>query len=274
MPAMQIQTHYTTLGLVPTAPTPVIRAAYKALVLLNHPDKTIHLPASERACHSAIFRSIQEAFDVLGNASLKASYDAELTRHHGTVNVQSSTFHHKINTENHSMYTSGSFPIHLTTAEEKAAMKAKTEAALIELRSQQRTRNSEEAKLGLADLKFMLKIWKDLAHENRSDAIMFAHCTIMIHEYDAKVAQKEFEHDDWVKSMATPKHTPRAPKTKISTPEPEQYDRFASAPGAPRKKTHNPLYSPFFPSSPNVSYFFDGIGANTSFASRGKNLTA
>jgi hypothetical protein len=148
------------------------------------------------------------------------------------------------------MYTSGSFPIHLTTAEEKAAMKAKTEAALIELRSPQQTRNSEEAKLGLADLKFMLKIWKDLAHENHSDAIMFAHCTIIIHEYDAKVAQKEFEHDDWVKSMVTPKHTPRAPKTKISTPEPEQYDRFASAPGAPRKKTHNPLYSPFFPSSP------------------------
>lgn len=91
-------------------------------------------------------------------------------------------------------------------------MKAKTEAALIELRSQRRARDSEEAKLGLVDLKFMLKTWKDLAHENRNDAIMFAHCTIMIHEYDAKVAQKEFEHDNWVKNMATPKHPPMRPR--------------------------------------------------------------
>ena len=250
---MQIQNHYTTLSLAPTAPTPVIRAAYKALVLLNHPDKTIHPPASERACHSAIFRSIQEAFNVLGNASLKASYDAELARHHGTVHVQSSTFHHKVHTKHHSTYTRRSSRIHLTTAEEKVVMKAKTEAALIELRSQRLTRDSDEAKLGLMDLKFTIKTWKDLAHENRNDAIMFAHCTIMIHEYDAKVAQKELEHDNWVKNMATPKHTPNTPKTEISTPKLEQCDRFALAPGVPHKETHNPLYSPLFPSSPTSS---------------------
>ena len=80
------------------------------------------------------------------------------------------------------MHTAGSPSIHLTTAEEKVVMKAKTEAALIELRSQRRTRDSEEAKLSLVNLKLMLKTWKDFAHENRNDAIMFAHCAIMIHE--------------------------------------------------------------------------------------------
>lgn len=247
---MQIQTHYTTLGLAPTAPTPVIRATYKALVLLNHPDKTIHLPASERACHSAIFCSIQEAFDVLGNASLKASYDAELAHHHGTFNIQSSTFHHEVHAKRHSTHTRGGSSIHFTAAEEKTATKAKTEAALIELRSKRRTRDSEEAILSLVDLKFMLKTWGDMAHENRNDAIMFAHCTIMIHEYDVKVAQKESEHDDWVSNLTTSKHTSHAPKTRISTPALQQNNPFASAPGAPHKKTYNPLYSPLFPSSP------------------------
>jgi DnaJ-class molecular chaperone len=90
---MEPATHYTALGLIPTAPLPVIKAAYKALVLIHHPDKTIHLSASERAHHSATFRLVQEAYDVLTNASMKASYDAELSRHGNRVDLQRSTFH-------------------------------------------------------------------------------------------------------------------------------------------------------------------------------------
>jgi hypothetical protein len=143
---------------------------------------------------------------ILGNTSLKTSYDAEIAHHYVTVNIQSSTFHHKVHIKRHSMHTAGSLSIHLTTAEEMVVMKAKTEAALMELRSQRRTRDSEEAKLGLVNLKLMLKTWKDLTHENRNDASMFSHCAIMIHEYDAKVAQQESDYVDWVKNMATLKH--------------------------------------------------------------------
>jgi hypothetical protein len=165
---------------------------------------------------------------ILGNTSLNTSYDAELAHHYVTVNIQSSTFHHKVHIKRHSMHPAWSLSIHLTTAEEKVVMKAKTEAALMELRSQRRTRDSEEAKLSLVNLKLMLKTWKDITHENRNDASMFSHCAIMIHEYDAKVAQQESDYVDWVKNMATLKHAPHAFRTRISTHSPQQYDPFTS----------------------------------------------
>lgn len=181
---MQIQTHYKTLGLAPIAPIPVLRAAYRALALIYHTDRTIHLPASERASHSAIFRSVQEAFDVLGNASLKASYDFELAHHHGAIGSQNSTFHHSPNTPRQ---PSRRPSIRLATPEAKAAMKAKTEVSLAQLRAQRTARDLEEANLRPADLKFMLKTWKDLGQENKRDAVLLAHCAIMMHEYEVKI---------------------------------------------------------------------------------------
>jgi curved DNA-binding protein CbpA len=89
---MSTQTHYETMGLARNCSLAVIKAAYKALALEHHPDKTLHLDASQRAEHAAVFRAVQEAYDVIGNETLRAQYDLELD-HNGKVDFSRSTFH-------------------------------------------------------------------------------------------------------------------------------------------------------------------------------------
>jgi DnaJ-class molecular chaperone len=88
---MSTATYYQTLGVLASAPPEVIRAAYKALALVHHPDKTLHLPAGERVSHAKVFREVQEAYDVISIHSLKALYDAELARHNNSVDLSSSS---------------------------------------------------------------------------------------------------------------------------------------------------------------------------------------
>ncbi|KAF2253728.1 DnaJ-domain-containing protein [Trematosphaeria pertusa] len=209
-----IQTHYATLGLAPEADLPVIRAAYKALVLIHHPDKTLHLTPEERASHAAIFRDIQEAYDVLGSPSFKAAYDAELERHGNRVDAKRSTFHRSAYTRKPSSPTpKRSHSIHLTTPDEKRAMKAKVEQDLAYLQEQRAKRDANDAKLDDAGLKFMLQTWVDLAEEHQDDAYLRAHCAIQMQVYQAKVARREKEHEEWLASMSKPKGYPQTPPT-------------------------------------------------------------
>lgn len=62
--------HYQTLGVVPDAEPAVIRAAYRALVAIYHPDRNGDSSAAER------IRMINAAYEVLSDAKRKREYDA------------------------------------------------------------------------------------------------------------------------------------------------------------------------------------------------------
>jgi hypothetical protein len=66
-------THYDQLGVARNAPDEVIRGAYKALALKNHPDKNINNPAA-----TAVLQSINLAYDALSDPQKRAEYDAQL----------------------------------------------------------------------------------------------------------------------------------------------------------------------------------------------------
>jgi curved DNA-binding protein CbpA len=198
---MSATTHYTTLGLVPSATPEVIRAAYKALALIFHPDRTVHLDAKERASYATVFKQVQAAYDVLGSPALKAAYDAELTHLADVVDQYRSA------TDVSSKSTSKS-NIKLTTPEEKEAMRARARQSLDSLREKRAERDIEEANMGLVDLEHMIQLWKQLAEENIGDPVMRAHCAIRIHEYEQKVAVHEQQHKEWLAKMSTAKHEP------------------------------------------------------------------
>lgn len=63
------QTHYDILGLAPTAPEDVIKAAYKARVKHLHPD---------RGGDPAEMAAVNEAFATLSDAAKRAVYDRDL----------------------------------------------------------------------------------------------------------------------------------------------------------------------------------------------------
>ena len=160
---MQTPTYYATLGLAPNAPPEVIRAAFKALALIYHPDKTFELPAADRAAHGAVFRKIQGAFDVLSNPNMKAAYDAELARHDGNVDEELSTSHHRAPST-----PKRKTPVKLTTPEEKGAMVARARQQLEYLRKQRAKRHDDDADMDITELKRVANIWYDLADENNA----------------------------------------------------------------------------------------------------------
>ncbi|KAF2715250.1 hypothetical protein K504DRAFT_421834 [Pleomassaria siparia CBS 279.74] len=276
---MKMQTHYNTLGLVPSAPVPLIRAAYKTLALLHHPDKTIHLSPPERASHAGKFRAVQEAFDVLSSPTLKATYDAELVRNHGRTSPKQSKFHSRptattTTTTTTSHRSSARQPsVRLSTPKEKEAMRAKTCADLEHLRATKSARDRDAAEMGVTELTFMLKIWRDLALENRSDPVMSAHCSVMIRDYEAKVKMKETDREKWFANMSTPKHTPpattaatrttpenrRKPKTKTTPPPqpppPATQPRKASGHGDSAIRVKTAKTSPTPTPTPAIRYF-------------------
>jgi curved DNA-binding protein CbpA len=214
---MSIATHYTSLGLVPTAAPEVIRAAYKALALVCHPDKTMHLAAEERASHAAAFKDVQAAYDVLGNPSLKAAYDAELARYANKYDQSYLTFHYRSSSSNSSdaSPTPKRRPtVKMTTPEERAAMRAKTRQSLEYLREKRSERDVADAQKDVAALKDMAHTWKQLAEESRSDPAMHAHCAIRIHEYEQKIAEREQQHKEWLTNLSTAKQESSKPTTK------------------------------------------------------------
>jgi len=71
------QDHYRTLGVIDTAEDIVIRAAYKALIQVYHPDRTTN--EQEKIVYSKKALEINEAYRVLSNHQLRNEYDKERT---------------------------------------------------------------------------------------------------------------------------------------------------------------------------------------------------
>jgi curved DNA-binding protein CbpA len=67
-----VKNHYKTLGLPQSATQEEVKAKYRSLVLLYHPD----LNDTEEA--KKVFLSLQEAFDVLGEEHSRRLYDEDL----------------------------------------------------------------------------------------------------------------------------------------------------------------------------------------------------
>lgn len=68
-----VGTHYDTLQVSRTASQAVIRASYKALIQAYHPDRYEPKEEAER-----VTKQLNEAYAVLGDASRRAEYDAQL----------------------------------------------------------------------------------------------------------------------------------------------------------------------------------------------------
>jgi len=237
--SMQYPTYYTTLGLATNAPPEVIRAAYKALTLIYHPEKTLELPASARATHAAVFRNIQRAFDVLKSQNEKAAYDAELERRNGEIDEGISTFHHPCSST--SRFKTA---VRLTTPEEKAAMIAQTRQQLDDFRMQRKNRQEEGATMNIAELNSLDRTWRELAEENASDPGMKAYCLIRAYEYQEKIQAREQEHEDWLKNLSKPKTASVAPVRPIT---PINQDHCPLTPDVPSKSA-----AAAFPSSPTA----------------------
>jgi curved DNA-binding protein CbpA len=216
---MSTVSHYTTLGLLPTAAPEVIRATYKALALLYHPDKTVNLAARERASHAAAFKEVQAAYDVLASPSSKASYDAGLRHRAEIVNDIRSTSRGRSSTPKRSP------TVKLTTPEEKTAIRAKARQSLEDVRSKRAQRDKQDAHLDIADLKDVMQIWYQLAMENEVDPTLRAHCVIRIHEYENKIVERERQHEEWWARMSTAKQQPLSSTTKA----------YHTAPNTPKK---------------------------------------
>jgi curved DNA-binding protein CbpA len=69
----QSQDYYAILGVLPAAEDVVIRAAYRALSQKYHPDKL----KGERADAARRMQQLNEAYEVLSNASKREQYDRE-----------------------------------------------------------------------------------------------------------------------------------------------------------------------------------------------------
>jgi curved DNA-binding protein CbpA len=251
---MQVPTYYAALGLAPNAPPEVIRAAYKALALIYHPDKTLELAAADRAAHGAIFRDLQEAFDVLSKPNLKAAYDAELARHDGNVDDELSTFHHPAPST-----PKRKTPVKLTTPEVKEAMVARARQQLEYLRKQRVKRQDDEANMDIAELRKVADTWCNLADENDADPTIQAHCTVRAHEYLERIAEREQQHEEWLKQISKSKHaldtaaTPATPDTKgrryLTPNAPEKLSaatrgEVPSTPRATKCEAHRPATPP------------------------------
>ena len=65
--------HYDTLEVSPKASPPVVKAAYRSLMQRYHPDKN---PGDSAAAAQALL--VRQAFEVLGDETQRAAYDAQL----------------------------------------------------------------------------------------------------------------------------------------------------------------------------------------------------
>ncbi|KAH7122831.1 hypothetical protein B0J11DRAFT_616182 [Dendryphion nanum] len=199
---MSIQTYYTTLGVVPAAPSQVIRAAYKAQVLIHHPDKTIHLTAVQRAQHAASFRNIQEAYDVLSSPAQRTAYDIKLEQ-----------YWNKENTKRFSRQRYYNSTVQTTSVTERANRKAQIAAELAQLREQRERQDKEDAKLSLSDLKLTLKLWTDLSEDPKHSPPERAHCHIKMFEYEQRLRRREQEHNGYRDSShENPQYQTRIPQ--------------------------------------------------------------
>lgn len=71
-------TLYDTLEVIPTASPETIQAAYRSLIGRYHPDRVAGLRPELQAAANARTKEINYAYDVLGDAGRRASYDRQL----------------------------------------------------------------------------------------------------------------------------------------------------------------------------------------------------
>lgn len=67
--------HYDQLGVAPGAAPEQIRAAYRALVQLFHPDRLRHLKPEVREFAEERLKTLNQAYEVLGDPARRAEYD-------------------------------------------------------------------------------------------------------------------------------------------------------------------------------------------------------
>jgi curved DNA-binding protein CbpA len=70
--------HYDLLGVPPEATDAQIRAAYRTLVQLFHPDRLGHLKEESRTFAEDRLKALNAAYEVLGDPGKRAKYDASL----------------------------------------------------------------------------------------------------------------------------------------------------------------------------------------------------
>ena len=68
--------HYDLLGVPPDATEAQIRAAYRTLVTLFHPDRLGHLKEESRTFAENRLKALNAAYEVLGDPGKRANYDA------------------------------------------------------------------------------------------------------------------------------------------------------------------------------------------------------
>ncbi len=68
--------HYDLLGVPPEATEAQIRAAYRTLVTLFHPDRLGHLKEESRTFAEDRLKALNAAYEVLGDPGKRANYDA------------------------------------------------------------------------------------------------------------------------------------------------------------------------------------------------------
>ncbi|MEP7357345.1 MAG: J domain-containing protein [Anaerolineales bacterium] len=70
--------HYDILGVPPEASDAQVRAAYRTLVQLFHPDRLGHLKEESRTFAEDRLKALNAAYEVLGDPAKRARYDASL----------------------------------------------------------------------------------------------------------------------------------------------------------------------------------------------------
>jgi curved DNA-binding protein CbpA len=243
-----IPTHYTTLGLAPSAPDVVIHAAYRALSLVHHPDKTSQLPAEEQAYHASIFRAIQGAYDAVAPGSTtKAAYDAELERYGNRVDEARYTFRRSMSRSTASTEPTPMHSMEVRTRAEKNAMRLKLGQDIRYLCTQQAKRDAEDANMDVIDWEVMQSVWAGFAREIHNDQALQAYCLAQVQACEAKISKVYEEWETSLKGSSKPEDVPKTtptwkpksddpPKTPTSKKTPPSTPKAPLKAAAPRFK--------------------------------------